>query len=170
MKAGCLVWITGLPASGKSTLAARLTELLQREGVACCTLDSDVVRNALAPLLGYDDPARDTFYETLGSLGVLLAEQGLVVLVPATAHRRAYRERARSHARRFLEVWVDVPLEECRLRDSKGLYAGFAQGRARSVPGEDVPYEPPTSPDVVARGGTDASALEALTSLLLAER
>jgi adenylylsulfate kinase len=170
MSLGCLVWITGLPSSGKSTLAESTRERLQRAGVACCILDSDVVRAALLPALGYDATARDRFYEMLGGLGALLAEQGLVVLVAATAHRRAYREQARRRALRFLEVWVDVPLEECRRRDAKGLYAGFARGEQRELPGEDVVYEPPERPDVVAQGGSDAAALETLAALLAPPR
>jgi adenylylsulfate kinase len=163
-----LVWITGLPSSGKSTLARRLCEELRAAGVACCLLDSDDVRAALAAVLGYDRGSRDKFYETLADLGHLLAEQGLVVVVAATAHRRAYRDRARQNVARFIEVWVDVPLEECRQRDEKGIYAAFAAGRAQDVPGEDTPYEAPSAPDVVAGGGLDRAALGTLVDLVTA--
>jgi adenylylsulfate kinase len=166
MSSGAVAWITGLPSSGKSKLAravkARLTEL----GVACCMLDGDEVRKALVPTPGYDARARAQFYETLGNLAGLLAAQGAVVLVPATAHRREFRDYARSRAERFFEVWVNVPLEVVRSRDSKGLYREFASGQARDVPGEDAPYEPPANPDVVAGGGADEAAREALVALL----
>lgn len=164
-----VVWITGLPSAGKSTLAVNLNDRLRGAGVPCCLLDGDAVRRALVPRPGYDDASRDHFYETLANLAALLAGQGLVVLVAATAHRRAYRDRARALASRFLEVWVDVPLEECRGRDAKGLYAALAEGRVSSLPGEDAAYEPPLNPDVTARGGTDSDALDELT-MLLAER
>jgi adenylylsulfate kinase len=166
MSQGRVVWITGLPSAGKSTLAGTLCERLRAEHVTCCLLDGDAVRGALVPHPGYDQPSRDDFYETLARLAALLAEQDLIVIVAATAHRRAYRDRARALVRGFLEVWVDVPLEECRARDAKGLYAAGAQGQISAVPGQDAAYEPPLTPDVVARGGTDRDALHQLTVLL----
>jgi adenylylsulfate kinase len=166
MSPGRVVWITGLPSAGKSTLATNLLDRLREAPVACCLLDGDVVRDALVPRPGYDEVSRDHFYETLARLAALLASQELVVLVAATAHRRIYRDRARALANRFLEVWVDVPLEECRSRDAKGLYAAHGEGRLSTLPGEDAAYEPPLNPDVIARGGADAAALATLTSLL----
>jgi adenylylsulfate kinase len=163
---GAVVWITGLPSSGKSSFARGAKELLDEAGLRSCTLDGDVVRDLLVPKPGYADADRDAFYATLGGLAALLAEQGLIVLVPATAHRRAYRERARIRAPRYVEVWLDVPVAECRRRDSKGLFAGFAAGRVSAVPGEDVAYEPPLAPEVVALGGEDFQALRQLVSLL----
>jgi adenylylsulfate kinase len=169
MSQGRVVWITGLPSAGKSTLAVSLNERLRAANVACCLLDGDTVRDALIPRPGYDDASRDHFYETLARLAALLARQGLLVLVAATAHRRAYRDRARALTGRFLEVWVDVPLEECRGRDAKGLYAAHTEGRLSTLPGGAAAYEPPLNPDLVAHGGADAEALTRLTALL-AER
>jgi adenylylsulfate kinase len=166
MTRGRVVWISGLPSAGKSTLAANLSERLRAAQIACCLLDGDAVRDTLVPHPGYDEVSRGYFYETLARLAALLASQELVVLVAATAHRRAYRERARALASHFLEVWVDVPLEECRRRDAKGLYAAHAEGRLPALPGEDTAYEPPLHPDVVARGGADSEALGRLTVLL----
>ncbi|HEY3667722.1 MAG TPA: adenylyl-sulfate kinase, partial [Polyangiaceae bacterium] len=88
-----------------------------------------------------------------------LAEQGLVVLVPATAHRRFYRDQVRARAGRFIEVWMMASLDECRERDTKGLYTGYAAGRIQNVPGEDLAYEQPELPEVSARGGDDDQAL-----------
>ncbi|HEU4532908.1 MAG TPA: adenylyl-sulfate kinase, partial [Polyangiaceae bacterium] len=121
---GVVVWVTGLPASGKSTFGRALVEALKAEGRAACLLDGDEVRAALEPKPGYDDAGRDAFYGTLASLASLLSHQGLAVVVAATAHRRAYRERCREIAPAFVEVFVDVPLGECRRRDDKGLYEG----------------------------------------------
>jgi adenylylsulfate kinase len=166
MSAGRVVWITGLPSAGKSTLAVNLRDRLRTANVACCVLDGDAVRGALVPRPAYDETSRGQFYETLANLAALLSSQGLVVLVAATAHRRAYRDRARALAGRFLEVWVDVPLEECRSRDAKGLYAAHAEGRLSTLPGEDSAFEPPLHPDVVAHGGADSEALAGLTVLL----
>jgi adenylylsulfate kinase-like enzyme len=77
-----------------------------------------------------------------------------------------YREEARARATRFLEVWIDTPLEEVRRRDSKGLYQAFRAGERQAIPGEDLVYEPPLEPDVVAHGGADAEGLMRLTALL----
>lgn len=141
---GVVTWFTGLPSSGKSTLAAEVAGELRLRGVDAVVLDSDELRAAMVPPLGYDDASRDGLYATLANLAAVIARQGHVVLVPATAHRRAYREAARALAPLYLEVFVDTPLEECARRDTKGLYAaGTAQ-----APGVGVAYEPPVSPDV----------------------
>jgi adenylylsulfate kinase len=163
---GVVVWFTGRPASGKSTFAERVrTEALSRDWPACL-LDGDAIRAALVPKPGYDPEARDDFYATLANLAALLAGQGLLVLVPATAHRQAFRERARAAAPDFLEVWVNVPEETVRARDPKGLYAASGAGQVDQLPGVDLAYEEPTRPDIVANGGRDDVALRALVELL----
>lgn len=167
---GVVVWITGLPSAGKSTFAVNLARALERASVPACTLDGDEVRRAVVPALGYAADERAAFYEALAGLAALLAHQGLVVLVPATAHRRAFRERARELAPAFVEAWVDTPVEECARRDTKGLYARAALEGDRHVPGPGVDYEPPLAPDIVAHGGADAAALEALIEKLLRSR
>ena len=161
-----MVWITGLPASGKSTLAARLERRLRGLGRAAAVLDGDEVREALVPRPGYSPQERDAFYETLARLAALLARRGLSVLVAATAPRRAHRASARSLAPRFVEVFVDVPAEECARRDPKGLWAQARAGAAPTLPGAGVPYEPPEAPEVRARGGEDDAAVEAVLARL----
>ena len=93
-----LVWLTGLPSSGKTTLARAVKRKLDLRNVPCCLLDSDEVRDALSPRPGYDPAGRAAFYATLAALAALLSRQGLVTLVSATAHQRAYRESARAAA------------------------------------------------------------------------
>jgi adenylylsulfate kinase len=158
---GAIVWITGLPASGKSTLAARIKTALDGAGVPCAVLDGDDVRAAL----GHDDhsPAgRAWFYRALASLAALLARQGLAVLVPATAPLRSQREAARALFPRFLEVHVCTPAIECEGRDPKGLYARARAGGAPDLPGVGAPYEPPIDPDVIATSGEDDAAAAAV--------
>jgi adenylylsulfate kinase len=167
---GVVVWLTGLPAAGKSTLAEALRERLQARGRPVCVLDSDELRAALRPRLGYDDQARDDFYATLANLAVLFAGQGMVVLVAATANLRRYRDAARARAPRFMEVYVRVDPEECARRDPKGLYAAVRAGTLSGLPGVDAGYEPPESAEVVARGGQDADALERVLVRVLALR
>ena len=167
MSAGVVVFITGLPSAGKSTFAEHAFAALRERGVPTCLLDGDAVRASLVPQPGYSARERAEFYETLAKLAALVADQGLVALVAATAQRREFRESARSLAPAFVEVFVDTPLEECRLRDSKGLYAAAREGRAHDVPGADSPSEPPLAPDVRASGGEDRAAVAALVARVL---
>lgn len=155
---GVVVWFTGLPSSGKSTLARSVAGALAGLGPRPCMLDGDEVRDALTPPPGYDPGARDDFYTTLGKLAALLARQGHVVLVAATAHRRAHRAGARAAAPRFLEVHVATPLAECERRDGKGLYARARRGELVSVPGIGEPYEAPEAPAIAAPHGDDPEA------------
>lgn len=158
---GTVIWITGLPQSGKSTLARRVAD---RIGGGACVLDSDEVRAAIVPAHGYDDRGRDQFYDTLARLAAAIASQGLAVLVPATANLRRYRDRARALCPRFHEVHVTAPVEVCAERDRKGLYADAPP----TLPGVGAPYEPPESPDVRARGGHDRDAVDAIVALATA--
>ena len=157
---GAVIWITGLPSSGKSVLAERVHRRLKYEGKPCCVLDGDEVREALVPSPGYDEDARNAFYETLARLAALLARQGLLVIVPATAHLRAYRDRARELAPRLVEAYVHTDRQTCAHRDSKGLYAAVQKGQAHGLPGVDLEYEPPHAPEIVALGGYDEAAIE----------
>lgn len=163
---GAVAWLTGLPASGKTTLAGRVRDRLSRAGVRAVLLDGDEVRRALVPAPGYSAAERDAFYATLARLAALLAHQGQVVLVAATAPRRAHRAQARALAPRFLEVWVSTPAAECQARDPKGLWAAAATGLAPELPGAGLPYEPPASADVVALGGDDEAAARAVADRL----
>ena len=163
---GCVVWLTGKPSSGKSTLARHVADALRARDRAACVLDGDRVRAALVPSPSYDERGRDDFYASLAHFAALLAEQGLVVVVAATAHRRSYRDRARSIARRYLEVHVDTPADEVARRDDKGLYAAVREGRLHDVPGADLPYEPPLAADVRARGGDDPAAVDRIVALV----
>lgn len=144
---GMVAWFTGLPSSGKTTLAAEVRGELRLRDVHAVMLDSDELRAAITPPLGYDDASRAALYGTLARLAATIARQGHVVLVPATAHRRAFRDAARALAPAFLEIFVDTPLEECMKRDTKGLYAA----RTAHAPGVGVEYEAPVAPDLRVR-------------------
>jgi len=106
---------------------------------------------------------------TLGEFALELAEQGLIVLVAATAHRRQYRDRIRARAQRFVEVWMTASLEECRARDAKQLYARFLAGEVRDLPGEDERYEVTEVPEITASGGDDDAALVQIVQILTAQ-
>jgi adenylylsulfate kinase len=146
------VWITGLPASGKSTIATALKTQLAAKGVDIAVLESDVMRKAFAADHPYEAEGRDTFYRQMVFVGSLLLEHGVPVIFDATANRRVYRDRARREIERFLEVYLDVPLETCMARDPKGIYRSAASGEATNVPGLQEAYEPPESPEIVVHG------------------
>lgn len=167
MSAGVVAFVTGLPSAGKSTFAERAFAALRERGVPTCLLDGDAVRASLAPKQDSAANDRAEFYETLANLAALVAEQGLAVLVAATAHRREFRERARALAPAFVEVFLDTPLEECKVRAEKGGTVGAAAARMRDFPGGDTAYEPPLAPDVRASGGDDRAAVEALVAHML---
>ena len=155
-----IIWFTGLPASGKTTLAYRVRERLTRPSIV---LDSDDIRSALGAL-EYSARDRDAFYDSLGKLALLFERQGVVVLVAATAPRRSHRDAVRARAARFVEVWVDTSLETCEARDVKGLYARARAGDAPDLPGVGAAYEPPLAADVLATGGHDESAVASIVA------
>jgi adenylylsulfate kinase len=145
---GFAIWLTGLPSSGKTTLANALSILLSERGVSVQILDSDDLRRRLTPHPTYAHEERDWFYDVVIFLAELLTENGVNVVIAATASRRAYRDKARTQIKRFAEVYVDCPEEECRKRDSKGLWEQTDRGEITGLPGAGVPYEPPDSPEV----------------------
>jgi len=163
---GVVAWLTGLPASGKSTLGRRLARRLRAAGVPVVLLDSDEVREALLRPAGRGQAERDAFYLALARLAALLAGQGLTAVVAATANRRLHRARARARCRRFLEVHVATSAEACARRDPKRLWALARAGRVRDLPGAGGAYQPPLRPDVTARGGLDRQALDLLVARL----
>lgn len=141
------IWITGLPASGKSTLAAALKAEFESSGIDVAVLESDALRPILTPNPQYTEPEREVFYRQIAFIGELLTHHGVPVIFDATANRRAYREAARRAIPRFYEVYVECPLETCIARDPKGIYRKARQGTATAVPGMQAAYEPPASPE-----------------------
>lgn len=162
MDPGFAVWITGLPASGKSTLASALREELESRGVHIAVLESDALRKILTPDPRYDARERDIFYGAMAHMGKLLTDHGVPVIFDATANRRIYRERARRSISMFLEVFVECPLSVCIARDPKGIYRKGRDGTASGVPGLQEEYEPPEMPDVVVKGDAEAPVRAAL--------
>ena len=155
------VWLTGLPASGKSTISRALAAELAGRGVRAAVLESDIVRREITPQPKYGDTDRDAFYATLAYLARVLVLHGVPVIVDATANRRTYRDRAREAIPRFIEVHVRCPLAVCQARDPKGIYRRGAEGTAQNVPGVSAPYEPPLLPEAVVDGERDDPAVAA---------
>lgn len=142
------IWITGLPASGKSTIARALVAALAERGVRPVVLESDALREILTPQPSYRPEERDRFYEMLAGIGAVITRSGVPVIIDATANLRRYRDRARAMIPRFAEVYVACSLDTCRQRDPKGIYARAKSGGAETVPGLQTPYEPPLFPEV----------------------
>lgn len=151
-RASFAVWLTGRPASGKSSVAAALRLELEGRGLRPTILESDLLRRDFAPHLSYSAKDRDIFYHQIGYLGALLTDCGVPVIFDATASRRSYREFARCRIPKFLEVYIDSPLDICMARDPKGIYRRATQGHTQTVPGLQDPYEPPEIPDLVVHG------------------
>jgi len=157
-QAAFAVWLTGLPASGKSTITHELVRELASRGVRATVLESDAVRRDITPGATYSVSERDLFYAALSFAARMLVEHGVSVIVDATANRRVYRDRSRAEIPRFLEVHVRCPLSVCRSRDPKGIYRRGAKGLAANVPGVSAPYEKPLHPEVTVDGARDAPA------------
>jgi adenylyl-sulfate kinase len=165
---GFTVWLTGLPCSGKSTIAARLVEHLRASGRKVELLDGDVVREHLSKGLGFSRLDRDTNVLRIGFVAQLLSRNGVAVVVAAVSPYAATRDMVRQQIPRFVEVFVECPLEECERRDVKGMYKKARAGAIGAFTGVDDPYEPPLHPDVIVRTreqAVDESLLAVLEKL-----
>jgi len=152
-------------------LARALKVQLAERGVNAAVLESDALRRVLSDQPRYDPQERDAFYRLLAYMGALLTEHGVPVIIDATANRREYRDRARQQIPRFLEVYVECPLEICMARDPKGIYRQAREATAANVPGLQAAYEPPEAPDVVVAGDTESpDTAAARTVAKLAEK
>jgi bifunctional enzyme CysN/CysC len=162
--------MTGLPGSGKSTIASGVEATLLDAGRSAYILDGDNLRHGLNGDLGFSAADRTENVRRTAEVSALLADAGVVVLVALVSPYRADRDAARAvHAARslpFLEVHVATSLEECERRDPKGLYARARAGEITSLTGVDDPYEPPEAPEVVVGGGE--SVEEAVAAVLAA--
>lgn len=149
---GATVWLTGLSGSGKSTVAVTLEGLLVASGQPAYRLDGDNLRHGLNADLGFSAEDRDENVRRAGEVAVLLADAGVVALVPLISPYRAGRDRARAAHEAagvpFVEVFVDTPIELCEQRDPKGLYAKARAGEITGFTGIDDPYEAPTAPEL----------------------
>ena len=169
---GATVWLTGLSGSGKSTVAVALERLLVAEGRPAYRLDGDNVRHGLNADLGFSAADRTENVRRVGEVARLLADAGVVAIVPLISPFRAGRGHARHiHAEAglpFVEVFVDTPIELCEQRDPKGLYAKARAGEITGFTGIDDPYEPPETPDLVLRpqDGTPEAMAAAVRALV----
>jgi len=154
---GWVIWLTGIPGSGKSTLARLVAGTLDRRHVLAKVLSVEMVREVLTPRPKYTEQERHLVYGALVFVAIMLARNGVNVIIDATANRRRYRNQARRHIRRFAEIYLKCPLEICIERESgrkrrfgapSHIYAKARTGASKTVPGIGVPYEVPVSPEL----------------------
>lgn len=145
---GFAVWLTGLPASGKSSITLELVKSLRELQVPVVVLESDSLRKILTPNATYEPEERDRFYRTMAALGELITQHGVNVIFDATANRLGYRNYARTLIPKFLEAYVRCPLELCMKRDPKGIYDRARSGAAVTVPGLQTEYEQSAAPEI----------------------
>lgn len=172
--AGATVWITALPAAGKTTLAAALEhELLDRRRPAY-RIDGDQVRRELCRDLGFDHESRTENVRRVAHVARMLADAGLVTIVALISPYAEDREQARQiHADAglaFLEIFIDTPLELCERRDPKGLYARARRGELKGFTGVDGAYERPAHPDLRLEPEPVQRWIRRVCDLLMADR
>ncbi len=177
---GATLWLTGLSGSGKSTVAFTLEHALVEQGRLAYVLDGDNVRHGLNKNLGFNAQDREENIRRIGEVAKLFADTGVIVITSFISPYRRDRDRVREMHRdaglRFIEVYMDVPIEVCETRDPKGLYkkarAAVAEGKGIGFTGIDDPYEAPLAPELVLQNDrmTPQEAALRIRDLLFAEK
>lgn len=153
---GFTVWFTGLPCSGKSTLAWMLQKTLRCAGYPAEVLDGDEIRQRLSKGLGFSKEDRIENIHRIAFVAKLITRVGGVAITAAISPYLESRERARSEIKNFVEVYVDCPLEVCVQRDVKGYYEKALRGEITHFTGISDPYEPPIHPEITVRTGQES--------------
>lgn len=157
---GVVIWQTGLPSSGKSTLAHEVERLLFERGCNSYVLDGDNIRHRLNKDLGFSPEDRKENIRRIGEVANLFADAGMIVLTAFISPYREDRDQARAlnEQGRFFEVFCKCTLEECEQRDPKGLWVRARKGELKEFTGVSAPYEEPQAPEIIVE--TDKHSLE----------
>jgi adenylylsulfate kinase len=155
---GYTLWFTGLPCSGKSTLAAHICDLLLERGLNVELLDGDIIRTNLSKGLTYSKEDRDTNIRRIGWVAKVLTRNGVATLVAAIAPYQNIREENRKEIGNYVEVYVKAPLEVLKERDVKGMYKKALAGEIKNFTGISDPYEEPVDPEIIVE--TDKETVE----------
>lgn len=162
---GAVIWLTGLPASGKSTLAMEMEKRLFDRGLNCYVLDGDNIRHGLCSDLGFSAEDRSENMRRTGEVAALFADAGVICICALVSPFAADRARARGMAKdRFFEVHVQASSEACAQRDPKKLYEKHRKGEFKGLTGVDAPYEAPENPDL--RLNTEAMGIAESAGIL----
>jgi adenylylsulfate kinase len=149
MKQGFVIWLTGLPGSGKTTTAIQLAPELTKLGWPVEILDGDEIRLNLSKGLGFSREDRETHLKRVTYVAKLLSRNGVAVIAALISPYRNIREYARKETTNFMEVYVKASIETCAKRDPKGLYKKAAVGAIKDLTGPQDIYEEPLTPDLV---------------------
>lgn len=164
---GITIWFTGLPCSGKSTIADSLAERLKQKGVKVQRLDADIIRKHLWKELGYSKDDRDENIRRASYLAKLFTESGIVTVTSFISPYEELRKHARQEIGSFMEVYVKCPVEVCIKRDTRGLYKKAMAGEISNFTGISDPYEEPTNPEVLIE--SDNETLEESVAKVMAK-
>lgn len=151
MSSGYVIWFTGLSGSGKSTLSTALTNYLAQQGKLAYRLDGDLIRQGLNKDLGFSPVDRTENIRRIGEVAKLFVDAGVIVLTAFVSPYQVDRDRVRAllPVGKFLEIYINCPLEVCEQRDTKGLYAKARAGEVQDFTGISAPYEVPTNPEII---------------------
>lgn len=149
MRQGFVVWLTGLPASGKTTISKELEPRLRKTGIPVEVLDGDEIRRNLSKGLGFSREDRETHLRRVVYVAKLLSRNGVGVIAAFISPYRNIRDYARTETTNFLEVYVKCSVETCAKRDPKGLYKKASTGEIKDLTGPQDTYEEPLTPDLV---------------------
>ena len=150
LESGCVIWLTGLSGAGKSTIATKLNRMLSDAGKKSFILDGDVMRSGLCSDLKFSQEDRQENVRRIAEVARLFAEAGIICIVALISPYRIDRDSARKiiGSDRFVEAYVNAPIEVCERRDPKGLYAKARAGHIKDFTGISAPYEPPLEPEL----------------------
>jgi bifunctional enzyme CysN/CysC len=169
-----VVWLTGLSGSGKSTIANELEISLHKEGIRTFVLDGDKIRSGLNSDLGFSNSCRTENIRRLAEVAKLMMDAGLLVITASISPFREDRRLAKIliGSENFTEVYIDVPLAVCELRDPKGLYERARKGNILNMTGIDSPYEEPLNPEIHIKNAdiTVADAVDLIKLNLIAKK
>lgn len=146
---GFTAWFTGLPCSGKTTIADRVAEILRDKGYKVERLDGDIVRKGLTSDLGFSKEDRDENIKRVTFVAKLLTRNGVAVLATFVSPYRERRAKTRQEIGSFVEVYTRCPVETCMERDVKGMYEKALAGEIKNFTGVDDPYEEPENPELI---------------------
>ncbi|MDB9537560.1 adenylyl-sulfate kinase [Dolichospermum planctonicum CS-1226] len=162
---GAVLWFTGLSGAGKTTIASRVAQKLQKQNYSTELLDGDIVRTFLSQGLGFSKQDRDINVRRIGFVANLLSRNGIIALVAAISPYHEIRDELKQTSNNFIEIYVKAPLEVCESRDVKGLYAKARAGEIQSFTGISDSYEEPTNPDIICQ--TDRFTIEQCVNQVL---